>query len=82
MPWDLHVYTQGHLSPVAPASHSQEHSPSTLGILGPELKNFHLKVVCSRVSGLLLLWYRYKHAGCMDEETESPLLGLPLDVSG
>lgn len=36
------VPPQGHLP--LPA-HTQDHSPSTLGILEPELKNFHLKVV-------------------------------------
>ena len=71
--------TQGHL-PLPP--HTQEHSPSTLGILEPELKNFHLKVVLRRVSGLLLLQRRYRHPCGMDEETEPQLLGIPLNVSG
>ena len=58
------------------------HSLSTWGILDPELKNSHLEVVLRRVCGVLLLQCRCRCPRGMDEETDSQLPGLSLNVSG
>lgn len=76
--WDLRVYTQRHL-PLP--THTQGHSPSTQGILDPELKNSHLEVVLRRVWRLAAPVQVRCPCG-VDEETESQLPGLTLNVSG
>ena len=77
--WDPRVYTQGHLP--LPA-HTQGHSPSTWGILDPELKNsHHLEVVLRRLWRLAAPVQVRRPCG-VDEETESQLPGLALNVSG
>lgn len=58
------------------------HSPSTRGILDPELKNsHHLEVVLRRLWRLAAPVQVRRPCG-VDEETESQLPGLTLNVSG